>query len=58
MSSVIDNDDRSKQWAVVTVVLYSKDYDPTNEVKDFYTWKYFYKGVTDFMHIRLLIQKG
>ncbi len=35
-SPVIDNDDQNKQRAVVRVVLYSKEYVKTDEVKDFY----------------------
>ncbi len=35
MSTVIGNNDTNKQWAMVGVVLYSKNYVQTNEVTDF-----------------------
>ncbi len=35
MSTVIGNYDTNKQWAVVGVVLYNKNYVQTNEVTDF-----------------------
>ncbi len=35
MSTVIGNYDPNKQWGMVGVVLYSKNYVQTNEVTDF-----------------------
>ncbi len=60
MSSVIDNDDKNKQWAVVTVVLYSKDMFKLIKWKILYQTleNIFTKEVTDFMNIRLPILKG
>ncbi len=45
MSSVIGNYGTNKQWAVAEVVLYSKKYVETNEVKEFVknTWEDFNK---------------
>ncbi len=61
MSTVIGNYGTNKQWAMVGVVLYSKNHVQTNEVTDFCMLKLktlWVKEVTDFMNIRLPSLKG
>ncbi len=55
MSTVVGNCDTNKQWAMLGVVLYRKNYVQTNEVTEFvsYNWKHFRKRSKSFPEHRL-----